>query len=131
MARTSSPNRSRSNRSVNGPTASIISFITGTQSPTRWAFPQHLISPEFRSRLSIQLRDEMASIFRHQPAYVIVKTREGSLVGPAYYRLLFTKYLDGDYELEAYISTIALYRRRNPADYLRDPDGSDSGSIEE
>jgi len=109
----------------------IIYFLTRTQSPTRWAFPQHLISPEFRRRLGIQLREEMASIFRHQPVYVIVQTREESLIGPAYYRLLFTEYLNVDYELEGHISTIALYRRRNPADYLQDPAGSETGSIEE
>ena len=109
----------------------IIYFITGTESPTRWAFPQHLISPEFRSRLGIQLRIEMASIFSRQPVYVIVQTREESLLDPAYYRLLFTQYLDTDYELEGYISTIALYRRRQPGDHMQDPAGSESGSIDE
>ncbi len=109
----------------------IIYFITGTQSPTRWAFPQHLISPEFRSRLGIDLREELASIFRYQPAYVIVQTRQGSLNDPAYFRLLFTEYLDVDYELEGHISTIALYRLRDRADHPWDPAGSETGSIEE
>jgi 4-amino-4-deoxy-L-arabinose transferase-like glycosyltransferase len=109
----------------------IIYFITKTQSPTRWAFPQFLISPEFRSRLGIQLREEMASIFGHQPTYVIVQTREGSLLDPAYYRLLFTEYLDADYELEGTISTIALYRRKDPTDRLGDPASSKIGSIED
>ena len=109
----------------------IIYFITGTRSPTRWALPTNLISPEYRIRLGIQLKEEMASIFGHQPAYVMVQTREGSLINPAYYRLLFTEYLNVDYELEGHISTIALYRRKNAAGYLRDPAGSGIGSIEE
>jgi len=109
----------------------IIYFITGTEIPTRWALPTNVISPEYRSRLGIQLKEEMASIFRHEPAYVIVQTREKSLLDPAYYRLLFTEYLDVDYELEGYISTIALYRRMDHADRPRDPTGSESGGLEE
>ena len=42
---------------------------------------------------------------------------------------LFTEYLDVDYELEGYISTIALYRRRDHSDRPREPAGSETGSI--
>jgi 4-amino-4-deoxy-L-arabinose transferase-like glycosyltransferase len=93
----------------------VIYYISETRSPTRWAFPVHVITPDFRARLSIDLHEEMASIFGHEPEYVVFQTQEEALRDPAYYRLLFTEYLDEDYELEGQISTIALYRRKQPA----------------
>lgn len=89
----------------------IIYYITETRSPTRWAFPQFLISPVFRHRLGIDLEREMESIFSHAPRYVVFNTREEGLVDPDYHRVLFERYLDVDYELETQLLEIALFRR--------------------
>jgi len=89
----------------------IIYYITKTRSPTRWAFPQFLISPVFRHRLGIDLEQEMVSIFSHAPRYVVFNTREEGLVDPAYHRVLFERFLDVDYELEIQLLDVALFRR--------------------
>ncbi len=90
----------------------ILYFLTETRVPTRWAFPQFLISPIFRQRLGIDLDREMASIFEHRPVFVVFNTQERNLVDPAYHQLLFGRYLAADYELDVRLFTVALFRRR-------------------
>jgi hypothetical protein len=89
----------------------ILYFLTGTRVPTRWAFPQFLISPVFRQRLGIDLERELAAIFAHRPSYVVFNTNERNLTDPEYHRLLFEHYLASGYELETTLFTTALFRR--------------------
>ncbi len=89
----------------------IIYYLTKTRSPTRWAFPQFLISPVFRHRLGIDLEQELASIFSHEPRFVVFNTQEQGLVDPDYHRELFERYLGVDYKLETTLMEIALFRR--------------------
>jgi hypothetical protein len=89
----------------------ILYFTTGTRVPTRWAFPQFLVSPVFRQRLGIDLDREMASIFAKHPKYVIFNANERALNDPAFHRVLFDRYLIPDYELENQLFGIALFRR--------------------
>jgi 4-amino-4-deoxy-L-arabinose transferase-like glycosyltransferase len=107
----------------------IIYFVTDTRVPTRWAFPPHFVEPEYRSRLGIDLHEEMASIFAHRPAYVVVETRQEPTFDPAYDRLLHAEYLDQDYKLAWYISTIAIYRRLESVDEPGQAAGPEIGPI--
>jgi 4-amino-4-deoxy-L-arabinose transferase-like glycosyltransferase len=86
----------------------ILYYLLPARIPTMYPMPPQLADEKWRNRTGVDPDEEVRSIFRKRPLYV-VKAEKGA---NSFYRILDEE-LDRSYQLEKTIGGVAIYRRKD------------------